>query len=219
MNIEFISEKTLSALQNNGKLSAWYDLYKLKKEDLILSGIGDIMSDKILDSIQKSLTNVKSYKILMALGIPMLGKVSAEKLISYFGSIENIFNASLDELKQCPNLGNVAAETIYEYIKENYDELVPSITIFKPVYETTYNVTNKLDSKSFLATGKLNNFSRESIKESILENGGKYSSGINKSLDYLIVGENAGKAKLDKAAALNIKIISEEEYLKMIQSI
>ena len=84
MNIEFISEKTLSALQNNGKLSAWYDLYKLKKEDLILSGIGDIMSDKILDSIQKSLTNVKSYKILMALGIPMLGKVSAEKLISYF---------------------------------------------------------------------------------------------------------------------------------------
>ena len=81
------------------------------------------------------------------------------------------------------------------------------------------NVTNKLDSKSFLATGKLNNFSRESIKESILENGGKYSSGINKSLDYLIVGENAGKAKLDKATALNIKIISEEEYLKMIQSI
>ena len=219
MNIEFISEKTLSALQNNGKLSAWYDLYKLKKEDLILSGIGDIMSDKILDSIQKSLTNVKSYKILMALGIPMLGKVSAEKLISYFGSIENIFNASLDELKQCPNLGNVAAETIYEYIKENYDELVPSITIFKPACETTYNVTNKLDSKSFLATGKLNNFSRESIKESILENGGKYSSGINKSLDYLIVGENAGKAKLDKAAALNIKIISEEEYLKMLQSI
>lgn len=217
MNIEFISDKTLRALQNNNKLFQWADLYNLKKEDFILSGIGGVMADKILQSIKASIITVPSYRILMALGIPMLGKVSAEKLINYFGSIKNVLEASLEELKCSNSIGNVAANIIYEYIRENYDELLPAITLFKQTNKPKINVSDKLDSKIFLATGKLNNFSRESIKESIISNGGKYSSGINKSLDYLIVGEKAGQSKLDKAASFNVKIINENEYLKMIQ--
>lgn len=231
MNIDGLSEKTLRKLQDAGLVNFWYDLYTLTFDACVAAGLGNKTALKLIDELAKSRTEVPAENVLMALGIPMIGKVAAQELLAEFGSIKQIVaeanSVQTDRSKMVSHgegysimkaIGDSAGTSLVEYIKENPVE-------FEKVYEflqysstpkTNVPTGNKLAGMTILATGALKNFSRDGIKDSVISNGGKYASGVNGKLTFMIVGENAGASKLDKANKLGIKMISEDEYTKLI---
>ena len=227
MNIDGLSEKTLRKLQSAGLVNYWYDLYSLTFDQCVNAGLGDKTSLKIIDELAKSRTQVPAENVLMALGIPMIGKVAAQELLAEFGSIKEIENAA-NSVQSVSNgegqpimkvIGDAAAQSLISYFKENKEELqyVYTYLTYTSVSTETVTASNKLEGMTILATGTLQNFTRDGIKESVIANGGKYASGVNGKLSFMIVGTAAGSSKIDKANKLGIKMISEEEYLNLIK--
>lgn len=217
MNIDGISEKTLTKLWNADLIRHWWDLYDMSEEDFREAGCGEKTSKKIYDELEKSKTNVPAQNILMALGIPMVGKVTAEILLKYFKSIEDLQHASQQEIASVEGVGDVCASCVYNYMQENINELNHLYELFDTRYKSDNKVkSTSLEGKCILATGTLQHFTRDSIKQSVVENGGIYASGMSKKLTFLIVGEAPGQNKIKKAEELNIPMISEEDYLQMI---
>ena len=241
MNIDGISLKTVRKMYDLGLVTKWQDLYSIKYEDLINDGFGEKTSKNIIDQVEKSKSNDQA-RVLMSLGIPMIGRITAKKIIKVFGNFGNLKNATLSDVASVDGVGDVAAMELTRYFVENSMEIEDISSIFKnvakkqeekkeevkkeevksevsstnkPNIENVEHV-NKIEGKRILATGKLTNFTRQSIIDSVEDHGGIYASTIGINLDYLIVGEKAGAAKLKKAKELNINMISEDEYLKMI---
>lgn len=226
MNIDGLSEKTLRKLQSAGLVNYWYDLYSLTFDQCVNAGLGNKTSLKIVDELAKSRTQVPAENVLMALGIPMIGKVAAQELLAEFGSIKEIENVA--NSTQVVNgeghsimkvIGDAAAQSLISYFKENKEELqyVYTYLTYTSSVSETVSASNKLEGMTILATGTLQNFTRDGIKESVIANGGKYASGVNGKLSFMIVGAAAGSSKIDKANKLGIKMISEEEYLNLIK--
>ena len=226
MNIDGLSEKTLRKLQNAGLVNHWYDLYSLIFDSCVNAGLGNKTALKLIDELQKSRTSVPAENVLIALGIPMIGKVAAHDLLAEFGSIKEIENTvnyiqadNSNKVNQIIKvIGEAAAQSLISYFKENKEELqyVYTYLTYTSVASETVSASNKLEGLTILATGTLQNFTRDGIKESVIANGGKYASGVNGKLSFMIVGQAAGSSKIDKANKLGIKMISEEEYLNLI---
>ena len=227
MNIDGLSEKTLRKLQDAGLVNYWYDLYSLTFDSCVNAGLGNKTALKLIDELQKSRTSVSAENVLMALGIPMIGKVAAHDLLTEFGSIKEIENAvnsiqadNSNKVNQIIKvIGEAATQSLISYFKENKEELqfVYTYLTYNSVASETVSASNKLEGLTILATGTLQNFTRDGIKESIIANGGKYASGVNGKLSFMIVGQAAGSSKIDKANKLGIKMISENEYLNLIK--
>lgn len=227
MNIDGLSEKTLRKLQDAGLVNHWYDLYSLTFDSCVNAGLGNKTALKLIDELQKSRTSVPAENVLMALGIPMIGKVAAHDLLAEFGSIKEIENTvnyiqadNSNKVNQIIKvIGEAASQSLISYFKENKEELqyVYKYLTYTSVASETVSASNKLEGLTILATGTLQNFTRDGIKESVIENGGKYASGVNGKLSFMIVGQAAGSSKIDKANKLGIKMISEEEYLNLIK--
>lgn len=224
MNIDGLSEKTLRKLQDAGLVKYWYDLYSLTFDSCVNAGLGNKTALKLIDELQKSRTSVPAENVLMALGIPMIGKVGAQELLAEFGSIKEIERVANsiqpgEEYAIMKVIGEAAAQSIISYFKENKEELqyVYTYLTYTSVVSETVSASNKLEGMTILATGTLQNFTRDGIKESVIANGGKYASGVNGKLSFMIVGQAAGSSKIDKANKLGIKMISEEEYLNLIK--
>ena len=227
MNIDGLSEKTLRKLQDAGLVNYWYDLYSLTFDSCVNAGLGNKTALKLIDELQKSRTAVPAENVLMALGIPMIGKVAAHDLLAEFGSIKEIENAvnsiqadNSNKVNQIIKvIGEAATQSLISYFKENKEELqfVYTYLTYNSVASETVSASNKLEGLTILATGTLQNFTRDGIKESIIANGGKYASGVNVKLSFMIVGQAAGSSKIDKANKLGIKMISENEYLNLIK--
>lgn len=226
MNIDGLSEKTLRKLQSAGLVNYWYDLYSLTFDQCVNAGLGNKTSLKIIDELANSRTQVPAENVLMALGIPMIGKVAAQELLAEFGSIKDIENvANSTHVVNGEGhfimkvIGDAAAQSLISYFKENKEELqyVYTYLTYTSSVSETVSASNKLEGMTILATGTLQNFTRDGIKESIISNGGKYASGVNGKLSFMIVGAAAGSSKIDKANKLGIKMISEEEYLNLIK--
>ena len=227
MNIDGLSEKTLRKLQDAGLVNYWYDLYSLTFDSCVNAGLGNKTAIKLIDELQKSRISVPAENVLMALGIPLIGKVAAHDLLAEFGSIkeiENTVNSIQTDNSNKVNkiikvIGEAAAQNLISYFKENKEELqyVYKCLTYTSVASETVSASNKLEGLTILATGTLQNFTRDGIKESVIANGGKYASGVNGKLSFMIVGQAAGSSKIDKANKLGIKMISEEEYLNLIK--
>lgn len=227
MNIDGLSEKTLQKLQDAGLVNHWYDLYSLTFDSCVNAGLGNKTAIKLIDELQKSRTSVPAENVLMALGIPMIGKVAAHDLLAEFGSIKEIENTvnyiqadNSNKVNQIIKvIGEAAAQSLISYFKENKEELqyVYKYLTYTSAASETVSASNKLEGLTILATGTLQNFTRDGIKESVIANGGKYASGVNGKLSFMIVGQAAGSSKIDKANKLGIKMISEEEYLNLIK--
>lgn len=230
MNIDGLSEKTLRKLRNTLQIDNWYDLYAYTFDDFVSAGLGEKTALKIYTELENSKTKAPAENVLMALGIPSIGKVNAKKLLDTFGSIEEIERVAKItqvDLTQVIShrkgyeiinlIGEVAGQNVVDYMNNNSEELQYVYKYFNTKASKKEEASsNKLAGLTILATGTLNNFSREEIKNSVIENGGTYASGISKKLDYLIVGSAAGSSKLKKAEELSIKQISEDDYLKLI---
>lgn len=230
MNIDGLSEKTLRKLRNTLKLDNWYDLYSYTFDDFVAAGLGEKTALKICTELENSKTKAPAENVLMALGIPDIGKVNAKKLLDTFGSIEeierNAKTTQVDLTKTISHrkgyeiinlIGAAAGHNVVDYMNNDSEELQYVYKYFNTKSsKKEIAASNKLTGLTILATGTLNNFSRDGIKQSVIENGGTYASGISKKLDYLIVGAAAGSSKLKKAEEFGIKQISEDDYINLI---
>lgn len=219
MDIDGLSEKTLRKLFEAGVVRNWKDLVLCEKIDLYSAGLGPKVSEKIVDNIKKSIDELGPERTLTSLGIPMIGKVSAQKIVDQYGSLSAVWEAfSMGELCVV-GIGEVANECFAKYIDNNTDEFLDAIEFLpnkKKEISDSGKESDSLVGLKILATGNLRNFSRDGIKKSVVANGGTYASGVSGKLDILIVGSDAGPSKLTKAKELGIRMIDEDEYIRMI---
>lgn len=218
MNIEYVAEATIRDLYAIGLVKKWQDLYSLTFDVLVANGFGKVISQKIINQIEKSRIEVEGDKTLNSMGIRMIGKVTSNNIMKYFGSIERLNEATLDDIKCVEGLGDVASESLFEYLNTHKSEIYDIIHILPQELKTdiTEPICDKLKGKIMMATGTLSNFTRDGIQKSIKENGGIYASGISKKVHYLIIGDNAGESKIEKAKKNNVEMITESDYLRMI---
>ena len=221
MNITGLGEKIIEKFIELKKIETVVDIYSLKnyKEELKnLEKMGKKSVENLLNSIEES-KNREYNKVLYALGIPFVGKFNANLLTKNFRSIDILREKTVEELTQVKGIGEKASVAVHEYLKNenNWNKILKLKEIgLKFEYDLSEEKEvedNPIKGKNFLATGKLEKYKREEIKDIILSKGGNYLSGVSKNLDYLIAGEKAG-SKLEKAEKLGVRILSEDEFEK-----
>ncbi|MCM8711870.1 NAD-dependent DNA ligase LigA [Clostridium sp. SYSU_GA19001] len=217
MNIEGFSEKTAEMLFEKLDIKSIADLYRLKKEELLtLEKFGDKKAQNLLDAIEKS-KDCDLSSFIFALGIPNVGKKTATDLAKRFKTLENLQKASFEELTSIQDIGDIVAQSIIEYFKE--EKIINSINELlslgvKPHFEEVAVSNNPFAGKTVVVTGSLEGYSRTEIKEKLQLLGAKVSGSVSRKTDYVIAGKDPG-SKYDKALELGIKILSEEEFNSM----
>jgi DNA ligase (NAD+) len=220
MNIN-IGPETVEDLYNAGLIKNSADLYAVQYQDLMrLERWADKSAGNFLLSLDES-KNVPFERVLFALGIRFVGETVAKKLAYAFKTIENIEKASLEELMSVDDVGQrIAQSVINHFSTENNISLVDRMKGFGLQMELSddklSSQTDKLKGLSIVISGTFDKYSRDEYKSMIERNGGKNSGSISGSTSYLLAGSNMGPAKLEKANKLGIKIIDEDEFLKMI---
>ena len=241
MNIESLGEGKVQVLFDNNLIKNYADLYDLTYEKMFgLENVVVINDDfnlqdspktrkvsfkektvnNILKSLQKS-KEVPFARVLFALGIKEVGEVTAKILANTFGDIDAIAKASVEELQEVNTVGVTIAESI-----RNFFDKPENIIIIERLKKAGLQFNNEkkavsesqaLAGKSIVVSGVFSSFSRDEIKQLIEYHGGKNSSSISSKTDFLLAGEKMGPEKKKKAEALNVKIINEDEFLKMIE--
>ncbi|MVM30089.1 NAD-dependent DNA ligase LigA [Spirosoma sp. HMF4905] len=241
MNIESLGEGKIEMLIDKGLVETPADLYSLTSEQLLGlekvfldrdGGPEEIGKKRVVSFREKTVENILTaierskaqpfQNVLFALGIRYVGNTTAEKLADYFGSMDAIMKASQEELLAVPDTGPRIAESVVAWFADDYNRVfVEQLRTAGLQFEGEKKVVERegdaLAGKTFLYTGTFANFSREELENRIEANGGRLLSGISKKLNYLIVGENAGPSKVDKAQKLNVPMIGEDEFLAMLE--
>lgn len=223
MSIDGLSEKTLELLISHGFLHNYKDIYRLKEhknEITQLPGMGVKSVDKLLDSIEKSRT-VTLDRFITALGIPNIGSSAAKAISKQFNGDHYDFVQALAngyDFSQIDDFGEITNKSIHDWwnSKDPMVELLPVEMTF--VVENDVSSSSSLNGKSFCITGSLTHYAnRDALVKAIEDNGGKYVSGVSKKTDYLINNDTTSTSgKNKKAIELNIPIISEDDFLKML---
>jgi len=220
MNIDGLGEETVDLLYKKNLISDITDLYRLKAEDIaVLEGLGEKSANAIIDGVLES-KNIPFERVLFALGIRFVGETVAKKLARSVGDIRKLRLMNIEQLIEIDEIGVKIAQSIVDYFADDYNNrLVDDLIAFGLNFESSEDDVNRseiLKGLTFVITGTFEKFSREEIKEMIEKNGGKNSSSISKKTSYLIAGKNVGPAKMDKVVKLEVKILSEEEFLQLI---
>lgn len=222
MNIDGLSEKTLEVLLSHGFIRNFKDIYNLSSHYnnlILLDGFGKKSVDNLLKSIEDS-RNVKLENFIAALGIPNIG-LSAAKTISkycngsydkFYQLFEQVFDwTSLDDF------GHTMAHNLNSYLDEWWREVNETAAEMHFVKQKERDVVqNPFIGKTICVTGKLNHFTRDSINEKIISLGAKTAGSVSKKTDYLVTNESSVSSKYKKAVELNIPIITEDEFIKML---
>lgn len=222
MNIETLGPERLELLYKSGLVENVADLYALQREQLI--GLGDMstIQEKGADNILSALAESKQVpfeRVLFALGIRFVGEVGAKKLARYFKNMPALMNASVEELASVEDIGTKTAEVVRAFFSvPRHVDIVQRLTAAGLQMEVqSQTINNLLNGKTFVVSGVFSRFSRDEIKAHIEQHGGKVSGSISGKTDYLLAGEKMGPEKLKKAEKLSITILSEDEYLKMVE--
>lgn len=222
MNIETLGPERLELLYKSGLVENVADLYALQREQLI--GLGDMstIQEKGADNILSALAESKQVpfeRVLFALGIRFVGEVGAKKLARYFKNMPALMNASVEELASVEDIGTKTAEVVRAFFSDpRHVDIVQRLTAAGLQMEVqSQTINNLLNGKTFVVSGVFSRFSRDEIKAHIEQHGGKVSGSISGKTDYLLAGEKMGPEKLKKAEKLSITILSEDEYLKMVE--
>ncbi len=222
MDIKGFGTAYIEELIHQGYLHDIADIYGLYeyRDQLIEKGIlgKEKNTDKLLGVIEASKEN-DAYRLLTGLGIPGIGKAAAKSLLDHFGSIDAVAKAGPEELVEVNDIGEISAKAIYAYFREPV-----SLGILERMQKHGVNMVrqqaadsdNVLADLTFVITGTLPNMGRKEAAELIERHGGKVSGSVSKKTNYLLAGENAG-SKLDKANALGVTVLTEEELLEMLQ--
>ena len=219
MNIDGLGENIIQQLLDKGLISNISDIYELKFEDVAsLKKNGKKFAQNLIDSINASKQN-DLYRLITALGIRHVGGKASKLLARKYKSIDNISNASFEELSEINDIGEVMANSIKEFfIQDQTKDLIEKLKVagVNTVSLEEENSDNRFDGKTFVLTGSLERYTRKEAEDIIEKLGGKTSSSVSKKTDYVLAGEEAG-SKLTKAQSLGVKIISEEEFSNMIK--
>jgi DNA ligase (NAD+) len=220
MDIEGLGEETVDLLFNKGLIKNIADLYDLKSEQLIpLERMGEKSAYNILKSIKESI-NVPYHRVLYALGIRHVGETVAKTLAASFRSVDELMVADEEKLTNVREIGPKIASSIVAYFRD--PDNIEIIRRLKPTgikLSGEINITNKgnlLDGKVIVISGVFTKYSRDEYKELVEKNGGKNSSSISGSTSFVLAGKNMGPSKREKAGDLGVRIMNEDEFLKII---
>lgn len=222
MNIDGLSEATLDFLIKKGWIRSFKDIYYLKNYKIEwqkCDGFGKKSVEKILDAIEKS-RDVKLENFITALSIPNIGRSAAKTISDAFnGDVYAVFDAYDQGYNwtRLDDFGGIMANNINKFFEENIGDVYNLAKEMRFVkQESKEVVVNPFNGKTLCVTGKLNHFTRDSINAKIVELGAKTTGSVSKNTDYLITNEASGSSKYKKAVELKIPIITEDEFLSMI---
>ena len=221
MDIDGLGSETVDLLHKEGLIKNYADIYELTAEQIIpLERMAEKSAMNMVEGIKKS-KEIPFEKVLFALGIRFVGETVAKKLAKHFKSIDNLSSATFEDLVAVDEIGDRIAESVISFLSdENNIEIINRLKVhgvqLEVSQEALANQTNKLESKIFVVSGVFHQMSRNELKKAIEDNGGKVSSSISKKTNYIVAGDNMGPSKLAKAEALSIPIISEEDFITMI---
>ena len=220
MNIDGLGVETISTLYDEGCITDFSDLYSLSYDQIINI---ERMADKSVNNLLKGIESSKEIsfdKVLYAIGIRHVGVTVAKKLSSNYKSIDNLMKASVEDLVSVDEIGEKIAQSVVEYfgnekniniinkLRENDVKLI--------LDDDVMNISEKLKNLIFVVTGVFTSMDRKELISVIENNSGKVSSSISKKTNYIVAGENMGPSKKVKAEKLDVKIISEFDFLKLI---
>lgn len=218
MDIDGLGEAIVEGLIQKGLLKSPADIYELTLDEIkSLWKSGTTAAKKLLDSIERSKQQDVS-RLIYALGIRQVGAKTGKVLASTFGNLDTLMAASLEQLTQVPDVGSITAQNIYDWFHQPQSQhLVERLRAAGVNFESKRTITDsRFAGKIFVLTGALSKFTREEAAEKIELLGGKVSGSVSKKTSYVVVGENAG-SKERKARDLGIPILTEDDFLEMIQ--
>jgi DNA ligase (NAD+) len=218
MDIEGLGDVLVHMLVDRGMIHDVADLYSLKSEDIAnLEGKGRKSAEKLIHQIEASKTR-GLQRLLLGIDIRHVGERYAKILANHFRSIDRIAGASVEELDDIPEIGLTVAESVHEWMREPKNiDLVARLKAAGVRVETDVALTaldERFVGKTFVLTGKLENYTRDEAAKLIEDRGGRVSSSVSKNTDYVLAGSDAG-SKLTKAESLNVRILSESEFKEM----
>jgi DNA ligase (NAD+) len=223
MNIEGLGAETVEQFYQSNLIRNVADLYELTKAQIIpLERMAEKSAQNIIDGLEAS-KNVSFERVLFALGIRHVGETVAKKLARHFKSIENIMAATYEELIAAEEIGEVIAKSIIEFFAQednrNIIKRLKEKGLQFEVLQSEENVSGtKLSGLTFVISGVFNKYSRDELKDLIEKNGGKNVGSVSAKTNYLVAGENMGPAKLEKATQLGVNIISENDFINMLEN-
>ena len=222
LNIEGLGDKVVTTLYEKGIIAHTIDLFSLEREELIsLDRMGEKSVDNLLNAIENSKQNSLD-KVIFALGILNVGKKAGKILAEKYLNLTNLMNATLDELVNLDDVGQITAESILDYLSdENNIKFINDLIKvgMNPQYEVQeVNTDNIFAGKTVVLTGKLVELTRNEAKEYLEKYGAKVTGSVTSKTDLVIAGEKAG-SKLAKAEQLGIRVINEEEFANMVREV
>lgn len=218
LNIEGLGEKNVVALVDSGLVKSIPDLYRLKTETIAkLERFAELSAKNLVSAIEESKTAPLS-KFITALGIRHVGAQTAVSLANHFKSLENLKDATEEDLLSIPDIGKIVAESILAYFADEDNlkmlEELKSLGV-KPSYTDTSALP--LAGKSYIISGTIDGYDREGAEDALRALGATVTSTVTKTTTALITGKNPGKSKLEKAAKLEIPILSEADFLELVK--
>ena len=222
LNIEGLGDKVVTTLYEKGIIAHTIDLFSLEREKLIsLDRMGEKSVDNLLNAIENSKQSSLD-KVIFALGILNVGKKAGKILAEKYLNLTNLMNATLDELVNLDDFGQITAESILDYLSdENNIKFINDLIKvgMNPQYEVQeVNTNNIFAGKTVVLTGKLVELTRNEAKEYLEKYGAKVTGSVTSKTDLVIAGEKAG-SKLAKAEQLGIRVINEEEFANMVREV
>ena len=220
MDIEGLGGETIELLWENGMLQNIADIYDLNPQQLAsLPRLGEKSAANILDGVRTS-KNVPFERVLFALGIRFVGETTAKYLAAHFRTLDAIANATVEELSEAEEVGTKIAEAITEYFANEHNRTIVDrlqSAGLKLEIEDKQRSSNALEGKNVVISGKFVGRSRDDMKALVEAHGGRNLAAVSANVDFIVAGENMGPAKRQKAEKLGVTILSEEEFMDMIE--
>lgn len=221
MNIDGLGAETIDLFYEKGWLRNIADIYDLRREEIAaLPGFGDKSAERLMSGLEES-KQVPWSRVLFAMGIRFVGETTAKKLAKAYPSIDLLRAASQEELTQVEDVGEEIAKAIVAHLSnaENLSviERLRAAGLQMETNETQERLSDSLDGKSIVVSGVFRLHSRDEYKTMIEAHGGKNVSSVSAKTSFILAGENMGPAKLEKAGKLGVQILSEDEFLAMIE--
>ncbi len=222
MNIDGLGDEIIEDFYNLGFLKSITDFYHLKEHEddiLVLEGFGRKSFDNMVEAIENSKQN-SLEKLLFGLGINGVGSKTAKVLAEYFGDMDTLMKAEVEELLQIKDIGDILAKNIYDYFQNNHNliDKLKMLDINMKYLGIKKKVSEYFTNKKFVMTGSISFMTRDEIKALIEEYSGTFADSVSKKTDVVIVGDNPG-SKYDKARELNITIWNEETFKKVVDEV
>jgi DNA ligase (NAD+) len=218
MDIEGLGDKLVDQLVNEKLVTKYADLYDLTVDKLMkLERMGKKSAENLLAGVTASKSRGLE-QLLNALSMRHVGQRVAQLLAQHFGSMEPLEKASLDELSRVPEIGDIIAKSVYDFLHGDYGRTTIAELKKRGVdmnAKTQKPVGGVLEGKTLVVTGTLLKYKRDEIEKLIEQHGGRASGSVSKKTDYLIAGEDAG-SKLAKAKDLGVKVLTEDEFEKLL---